>query len=335
MHRGGGPGVRVGAAVAEASRMRQPDPLPPELVGTPFTVRQARSAGVSRGRLRSSDLRSPWRGVRVPHGQPADLRHGCRSLLATLPPGAVFSHGTAARLLGLDLPWPLERDQRIHITVPVGSVPPRRAGVAAHTSARPPVVLSVVPAPTAADVDGLPITTPARTRCDLGSDLGVDDLVILADAMTRRRSPVTTPRGLHAELDGCPPGMRGLRRLRVALADSRARTDSAMETRTRLVLVRGGLPCPEVNRPVLDRRGRFLAMPDMSYPEHLVAVEYDGDVHRTERRLWLRDVERRELLIAAGWRVITATHDHVLHNPALLRTRVTQALAPAQTRAEI
>lgn len=102
-----------------------------------------------------------------------------------------------------------------------------------------------------------------------------------------------------------------------------------MESRTRLTLVRAGLPCPEVNVPVHDAAGRFLAMPDLTYREPRLALEYDGDVHRTERATWMRDIRRRESLQAAGWAVMTVVSDDVQRFPyalagrvrALLRTR--------------
>ena len=39
----------------------------------------------------------------------------------------------------------------------------------------------------------------------------------------------------------------------------------------------------------------------MAWPEHRVAVEYQGDQHRTDLVQWRRDQERWALLAAAGW----------------------------------
>jgi len=125
--------------------------------------------------------------------------------------------------------------------------------------------------------------------------------------------------------------MRGIVRCREAIDLVRPGTDSSMETRTRLLLVQAGLPCPQVNVPAYDDAGRFLALPDLSYPELRIAIEYDGDVHRTDPATWRRDVERRQRLEDAGWIIVTATADDVLRFPERLvrRARAARGRRPA------
>lgn len=108
-----------------------------------------------------------------------------------------------------------------------------------------------------------------------------------------------------------PTGARGVRRLRAALPLLRGRTDSCRETRLRPAVIGAGLPCPQVNRPVHDDSGRYVAMPDLAYPDLRVAIEYDGDIHRTDRSTWRRDIARRRSLEAIGWWLITCTADDV------------------------
>ncbi len=95
----------------------------------------------------------------------------------------------------------------------------------------------------------------------------------------------------------------------------RPRTDSPMESRLRWEIVRSGLPCPVVNYLVRGVGGEVVAMPDLAYPRWRIAIEYDGDVHRTDRRTWRRDIARRQALESLGWRVITCTADYVLRTP--------------------
>ncbi|WP_144016728.1 hypothetical protein [Beutenbergia cavernae] len=104
-----------------------------------------------------------------------------------------------------------------------------------------------------------------------------------------------------------------------------------METRTRLVLVRGGLPCPAVNEEQLLDSGEFLAMPDMAYPDLKVAIEYAGDVHR-DPGVWRRDVEREARLRDHEWEVVTVIADHVLRRPELLVARVRRAMHAQSVR---
>ena len=203
----------------------------------------------------------------------------------------------------------------LHATVRPGATVSRRPQLQVHTSRRFP--------PTE-DVDGVLAATPAAAWIQLGAQLHVDDLVVVADALMRRTDPLLQPTDLADAVAACPARTRGIRRLRDALDLTRPGTDSLMETRCRLVLVRSGLPCPVVNSPVLGPGGRFLARPDLQYPELKIAIEYDGDIHRTDPATWRRDVERRQRMEDAGWLIVTATADDVLRFPERLVSRLTR-----------
>jgi very-short-patch-repair endonuclease len=47
-----------------------------------------------------------------------------------------------------------------------------------------------------------------------------------------------------------------------------------------------------------------IAYLDMGWEEFMVAVEYDGEQHRTDRRQYTWDVRRLELLEHLGWIVV-------------------------------
>ena len=115
-------------------------PLPRGLEGTAFTVAQGRSIGLGQSRMRGSDLKRPFRGVRVTAagsnargvlGRCAGTARRCLALSVALLPGAFFSHLTAARLWPLDLPMP-DPLERIHVSVRRPARPPRRFGVTGH-----------------------------------------------------------------------------------------------------------------------------------------------------------------------------------------------------------
>ncbi|PST45760.1 hypothetical protein CPA40_09410 [Bifidobacterium callitrichos] len=87
--------------------------------------------------------------------------------------------------------------------------------------------------------------------------------------------------------------------------------DSPWETASRLALCRHGIPSPVVNHVVRDLRfqsGALMTL-DMAWPEYRVAVEYDGDHHRTDKAQWRRDQEKRVALGAHGWQIVTITAD--------------------------
>lgn len=299
--------------------------VPQALVAGPITVARAREAGVSAAELRRAALRAPTRGVRTtgPPPPPGDVAARCRDLLPALPAGAVFCHVTALLLLGVDLPLGLDPAGALHVQVGPGTSWPRRAGVRSHSRSTRAV-------PTRSLPGGLRVLAPELVWTQLAAVLAPRELVVLGDALSRRRRPLSTPDLLATTVASLPPGTRGVRRARAALPLVRARTDSPMETRLRWLLVHAGLPCPTVNQPVHGPDGELVVMPDMTDVGHRVAVEYDGDVHRTDRSTWRRDIARRQALEALGWQVITCTADDVLHHPTRAVTWVRRALSRAE-----
>ena len=281
-----------------------------------FRTSDALAAGVSPGVLRGPRFIAPTRGVRVAGPSPT-LADVCRALSLVLDPSTAFSHTTALRLLDVEIPWRIAQDERIHVVTASRQLRPDRQGVVSHFCGQPHLAT--------VRRRGLLVTSAAQTWLHLSHRLTIDELVVLGDSMLRRRHQTTTPDELRA-LTESTHKMRGLAKARSALDLIQPGTDSSMETRARLLLVHAGLPCPVVNRAAVDDLGRFLALPDMSYPTRRIAIEYDGDVHRTDPATWRRDVERRQRLEAAGWIIITATADDVLRHPERFVSRVRAAL---------
>src|SRR5690606_35797956 len=97
--------------------------------------------------------------------------------------------------------------------------------------------------------------------------------------------------------------------VREQISRMRPGTDSSPETVTRLGLVADGLPCPRVNEVVTDPEGRYVKRVDLVYPAERIAIEYDGDQHRTDRAQWREDVRARRRLEELGWIVIVVVGD--------------------------
>ena len=68
-----------------------------------------------------------------------------------------------------------------------------------------------------------------------------------------------------------------------------------------------GLPLPEVNQPIYDEHGQWLAEPDLHYKAARLAIEYNGSDHATLDRM-RKDATRTLDLLRADWlvRVYTA-----------------------------
>jgi very-short-patch-repair endonuclease len=148
-------------------------------------------------------------------------------------------------------------------------------------------------------------------------------LVELADALTRRHRPATTTAALAAAL-GRHDRARGAAKARTALALCVAGTDSIPETDLRLLLVRAGLPTPEVNLPV--KVGRETLYLDLAYKDKRAAAEYDGAYHVGDRGQMQRDAARRRALEDLGWRIITVTAADLVTDPAGVVASIRQAL---------
>lgn len=68
-------------------------------------------------------------------------------------------------------------------------------------------------------------------------------------------------------------------------------------------MIDAGLPVPATQIPVYEL-WRLVAVLDMGWETYKVAVEYDGDQHRTNRRQYAKDHRRLRKLEAMGWIVI-------------------------------
>src|SRR4051794_652415 len=104
---------------------------------------------------------------------------------------------------------------------------------------------------------------------------------------------------------------------------STPKSESPMETRTRLVLITGGLPRPESQWEICTPAGTFVARADFAYPEHKVAVEYDGAWHWAQRRA---DDRRRAAMRALGWVVLVYDADDIYGDPDRVVAEVAAAL---------
>ncbi|HVQ97793.1 MAG TPA: DUF559 domain-containing protein [Mycobacterium sp.] len=146
----------------------------------------------------------------------------------------------------------------------------------------------------------LPVTTPARTAYDLGRQLPRLEAVARLDALMWA-TPFSAEDVLL--LAKRYPGARGLRRLRAALPLVNGGAASPKETWLRLLMIDAGLPVPTTQIPVHEN-WRLIGILDMGWEKYKVAVEYDGDHHRTDRRQYVKDQRRLRKLEAMGWIII-------------------------------
>lgn len=167
----------------------------------------------------------------------------------------------------------------------------------------------------------LPVTTAARTAFDIGRSYPLGKAVPILDALLAATGVNVSDVARVAERW---PGVRGVRRLESVLGLVDSGAESPQESRLRLILVRGGLPRPETQIVFGDLRIRV----DMGWREWKVAVEYDGIQHWADPRQRAWDIERIELLEAAGW-VVVRVSAAMLRRPEVVIERIRTKLRAA------
>jgi very-short-patch-repair endonuclease len=158
-------------------------------------------------------------------------------------------------------------------------------------------------------IRGMGVITAARTAFDLArrrpdqaDDRRPPDSVVAAVDALLNASRVGVAE--VAAIAGAHPRVRGLRQVEQVLRLVDAGAESTKGTWLRLLINRHGLPPPQTQVEVRDEYGIFVARLDMGWPDLRIAVEYDGDQHRTNRRQYVRDMRRREDLDRLGWIVV-------------------------------
>lgn len=322
--------------IGSAGRVTRAKPLPPPLDAHPFSVVDARRAGVSRSRLQARDLDTPTRGVRAPplgaesipdNETPSqrmtrlrrDLARRAERFAPALTSDQFFSHETGLALIGAPLPysWGAQRDLHISARRPAGK--PRRRGTVGHR------LQSREPAPWRAS--GLPIEHPARMWRQAAFTWELDDLIAAGDFLVLPKRGLIAIDDLQQEVRDSGDVAGGL--LERAIAEIRLGAETAEETRLRLALVRAGLPEPELNIDLRDAAGAFVARLDLAYPRFRVAIEHDGRTHAFDERQFARDADRWDDIRRVGWRLVRVLSHHLHPDPTPAIAKVSEALVEA------
>ena len=248
------------------------------------------------------------RGIWRPSESVADLAGRCAALLNAVPPGTVVAGLAAARLHGLWLPdvcvEPIELILRREVAVPREISHSVRAEIRGRRRRLAPDEWTIV--------DGIPLTSEARTWLDLCERLSLPDLIAAGDSALRGDATMDELRDLLARARH----RRGVVRARAALPLLDPRSRSRPESHMRYAVISGGLPAPRVNLPIFDQLGQWLAEPDLSYEEARLALEYNGRQHARVKRM-RRDITRDvDVSLRGGWRSVTFGPAEVFGRPA-------------------
>lgn len=263
---------------------------------TPFTLREAKQNGLRPSRLRRRDLVNVSKSIYRPVDWDFDLISAAR-VLSEATPDAWVSHSTAARIHTMILPPWLAESNELHLSKVQKLPPTRRKGISGHT------VLAF--ADEVATINGIRMSTKARTWLDLAAAVGLHDLVAMGDQLIRipravfegRDTPHTTLTELKTMVSR-HRNLQGIVRAREALDLMRVGSDSGPETMLRLAMYDAGLPEPDLQVKLYDRDDSASA--DLGYKELKIALQYDGAHHLDDAQRW-SDRRRDKQFTQAGW----------------------------------
>lgn len=269
----------------------------------PFRRSEIESLGISRGRLarylEEGTVRRVLHAVYLPAHLEDTPRLRARCATLVLPAHCVVSDRSAAWIHGIDcysysdlaVPPPLE------VVSMDGNDRTQRADAFGGKRALLTEDVCVI--------EGICVTTPLRTACDLACQRGRHRALAVLDAFRREY-------GL--ELADFRPilaryvGRRGVIQLRELVGHSSPLAESQPESWTRLTIIDEGWPAPEPQvRVHLDGYGWVRL--DLAYLHLKICIEYDGEEFHSEAADRAHDQERRALLRQAGWIVIVVRKD--------------------------
>jgi len=223
-----------------------------------------------------------------------------RAAVAAARTPVLVSHRSAAVLWGL--PVVGLRDQRVHLTFVGASGGVSRGVVSRHVVGTPPEE---------GLVDGVRVTSPARTVADLSRTCGLLTGVVAGDAAIR--AGLVTLDELDAEVEAIGSG-RGVRVARDVVAFVDGCSESPGESLSRIRMRELGLTMPRLQHVVTDRHG-FVGRVDFWWEEFGVIGEFDGrskygldeSVTAAADRLWDEKVREDRLRAATAATVVRWT----------------------------
>ncbi len=286
--------------------------------GMVVTLRQLTEAGLSRHEVRSrrGGLLTPVSAGVYVVGEPTpDV--WLRAALAAMPEAAV-SHRSAGVRHRLRVLAPTNHHELI---TPVGHRSRRRiAGVWLRST-------SWLPAEDVTQVDGVRVTTPARTICDLAG--------VVARSRLRHavELAITEGRVTAAELQACAAawcrrgrsGSGVVRALDLELLEAEPLPGSELERRAMRLLREAGVGgWTAQHRPPWYDGVRGVV--DLAWPAERVVVELDGRRWHATAQAQTDDRRRDRLAAGHGWVTLRFSWAEVVHRPAAFVAEISEVL---------
>lgn len=283
----------------------------------------------------------------VDHGQGTRLRRGVfttadrwasidptqryldriRAVVETRRHDPVLSHQSAAALWGIPLggawPWP------VHVLAVPASRVRSKNGVFVHRTA--------FDWDEVVELDGVLVTSPARTLLDLARTVSFSDAVVALDHATnpRRARPevLVYPDELSEMLDR-GQSSRGSVKAQRAIDFARPNVDNPGESLSRVAIFELGFPDPELQVRHRNPRGGWY-FTDVEWPAYRLIGEFDGRAKyqkdeylhgRAPGDVVYAEKVREDHLRAEGFRVVRWGPDELADRGALSRLLIAAGL---------
>ena len=303
----------------------------PRLAGIATTAELV-AGGMSRGQLGRLVQRGAWlqlaHGVFAPAGLVAAAsgdaagKHAVRVAAALArTAGAAASHHSAALIHGLDV---LGRQavEPVALTRPPGTTSRRasRPGVHIH--------IATLPQGDVVTWRGLPVTSVARTVVDLGRASTISGGVVVADHAlhTKRVSKAE----LHLCITACA-GWPGIQNARRAAAFADARSESVLESISRVAFHEYGLPPPDLQAWV-GSKDEVIGRADFLWRAYRTVGEADGAIKYADPSRAISQLDRDARLREAGFEVVHFTWQDITRSPAQVMVRIKTAFQRGSVR---
>lgn len=236
-----------------------------------------------------------------------------------------------ARLLGLGPGWALARRTAVvaHGLSHLGTQPtiPQLLGAKGRAKARSRHErIATLPDEDVAILNGFRVTSLERTVVDVSRKESFRGALVIADSAVRGGADLEVARSIGRRCEGWPGGSGIAQVLR--FADGRA--ESALESISRLAMLRGALPLPEPQVEVY-LGGVLLGRVDFFWRAYNLVGECDGLVKYTDTAVVVREKLREERLTSCGLEVARWNWDHAWREQEMVR-RIRQGMLAAARR---
>jgi predicted transcriptional regulator of viral defense system len=297
-----------------------------------ITIAELTAAGISKDQVQRLVQRGILRRVVRGGYAPAELAAAqsgdyasahavlVTAALAVTGPGAVASHRSAALVHGLYL-LGRETGQRISLT---------RPPQAGRKSGRPGVHLhaAALPAGHVVSVKGMPVTSVARTVIDLARMSSFVAGVVVADSALR--SGQTSKEELQSVISDCAR-WRGIQTARRVVAFSDGRSESVLESISRVAFRDHGLPPPDLQIWVGDAI-EMIGRADFLWRAYRTIAEADGAVKYADPARAIDQLNRDTRLRDADFEVVHFTWPEITRSPSYVVASIHAAFRRSAAR---